>query len=262
MMAGYAYRLLGFVACLVLLSATAAHAKPAAGYERVVTTADGPVGLHIVHHASFVLRWQGKTIYVDPTEGGRAYAGLAPPDIVLLTHRHGDHLSPDTLAGLDLSAATLVMPATVAAALPADIQGRRRVLMANGDTVLLDGLSIHAVPMYNMPPSPPEAKHAKGDGNGYVLTMANKRIYISGDTEGTPEMRALPDIDVAFVCMNLPYTMGVAQAADAVADLAPRVVYPYHYRGQDTADFARRLHRVKPAINVRLRDWYPADSDG
>ena len=214
-----------------LALATTAWAAPEG--ETLVATADGDVTLYRIQHASFVLDWNGQTIYVDPTQGAEAYAGLPTADIVLLTHGHGDHLDPQTLNGLDLRQAIVVMPQAVADEV-GERYGHAQTIMDNGEKVHTDaGVGIHAVPMYNLPPSA-DAYHPKGWGNGYVLTLADKRVYISGDTQGIKEMRDLKDIDVAFVCMNLPYTMDVEEAADAVANFAPAVVYPYHYRGQDT----------------------------
>ena len=238
---------------LLVFAAISASAAPQG--ETAAQTAKGSITLYPIQHASFVLEWNGQTIYVDPTQGADAYAGLGTADIVLLTHAHGDHLDRETLGGLDLRRALVVMPQSVADEI-GDDYGYAQTIMDNGETVHTDaGVGIHAMPMYNLPPSD-DAYHPKGWGNGYVLTLADKRIYISGDTEGIDEMRALEDIDVAFVCMNLPYTMDVEQAADAVADFAPVVVYPYHYRGQDTAIFRDRLAEADVATEVRLRDWY------
>jgi L-ascorbate metabolism protein UlaG (beta-lactamase superfamily) len=113
--------------------------------------------------------------------------------------------------------------------------------------------------MYNLPETP-ESRHPKGRGNGYVLTFGNKKVYLSGDTSGIQEMRSLKNIDVAFVCMNLPYTMDVDEAASAVIDFKPKVVYPYHYRGQnglnDTEKFRKLVNEGNKNIEVRLRNWY------
>ncbi len=132
--------------------------------------------------------------------------------------------------------------------------------MKNGDNITLSGISISAIPMYNLPESP-TAMHTKGRGNGYVLGIGGKRIYLSGDTQGIPEMRSLKDIDVAFVCMNLPYTMDIKEAADAVLEFKPKIVYPYHYRGQgglsDINGFKSLVEAGDKNIEVRLRNWYP-----
>ncbi len=134
-------------------------------------------------------------------------------------------------------------------------------VLANGESTTMGGVGIEAVPMYNLTEG--RDFHEKGRGNGYVLELSGLRLYISGDTEGVPEMRELEDIDAAFVCMNLPYTMDVEQAADAVADMQPRIVYPYHYRGQggysDTGRFKELVQAEEPAIEVRQLDWYPGD---
>ncbi|WP_293628176.1 MBL fold metallo-hydrolase [Salinisphaera sp.] len=240
-------------AAVLVLAATTGWAAPKG--ETLVTTAQGDVTLYRIQHASFVLEWHGQTIYVDPTQGAEAYAGLPTADVVLLTHGHGDHLDSNTLNGLDLRKALVIMPQAVADEI-GERFGHAQTIMANGETVHTDaGVGIHAMPMYHLPPSD-DAYHPKGWGNGYVLTLADKRIYISGDTQGIEEMRDLDNIDVAFVCMNLPYTMDVEEAADAVADFAPAVVYPYHYRGQDTERFRELVNQREPEIEVRLRDWY------
>lgn len=242
-----------FVGAAALVNVTAAAAS--GSDEVALQTSKGPLTLHIVQHASMVLHWNGQTIYVDPTGPAPRYGELGAADLILITHAHGDHMSPDTLNGLDTRKATLVEPQSVADKLGASL-GKQRHILANGDSFTSHGIGVEAVPMYNLPASP-DAHHPKGWGNGYVLTLGDKRIYISGDTEGTPEMRALKHIDLAFVCMNLPWTMDVAHAADAVLAFKPSAVYPYHYRGQDTAEFKRLVHAGAPAIDVRLRDWYP-----
>lgn len=227
--------------------------------EIALDTDEGPVMLHIVHHASFVLQWNKRTIYVDPTGDADLYKGLSAPDLILITHAHGDHLDPTALAAIDTSKATIVMPQSVADKIGTHF-GKTQHIMANGDSTTIDGVGIHAMPMYNLPQTP-DSYHPKGWGNGYVLTPGGKRIYISGDTSGIPEMRALKNIDVAFVCMNLPWTMDVAHAADAVLAFQPKVVYPYHYRGQDIKKFKQLVKAKNPKIDVRLRDWYPPSAN-
>ena len=133
-------------------------------------------------------------------------------------------------------------------------------MLRNGENSTQMGISIGAIPMYNLPESP-AAMHTKGRGNGYVLGIGGKNIYISGDTQGIPEMRSLKNIDIAFVCMNLPYTMDVKEAADAVLAFSPKIVYPYHYRGQnglsDVDAFKTLVNAGNKNIEVRLRNWYP-----
>jgi L-ascorbate metabolism protein UlaG (beta-lactamase superfamily) len=153
----------------------------------------------------------------------------------------------------------LVVPQVVADKLTA-ADKEHLVVLKNGGETRQSGISIRAIPMYNLPESA-TAMHTKGRGNGYVLGIGGKLIYLSGDTQGIPEMRALKNIDVAFVCMNLPYTMDVKEAADAVLDFKPKIVYPYHYRGKDGLSDINAFKKLVEAgnghIEVRLRNWYP-----
>ncbi|HEX8429593.1 MBL fold metallo-hydrolase [Hymenobacter sp.] len=237
---------------------------PAAATPRVVAdqipTKNGPLTVQPITHGSVVLTWNGKTIYVDPYGGAQAYAGLAAPDLVLITDIHGDHLDPKTLAGLSLGKALLVVPQAVAEQLPPAYKGHIRSLR-NGQQFDTLGLHVSAIPMYNLPEAA-DARHPKGRGNGYVLNLGGKNVYLSGDTEDIAEMRALKNIDVAFVCMNLPYTMDVQQAAQAVLAFKPGIVYPYHYRGQnglsDVDGFKKTVNAANQKIDVRLRNWYPS----
>jgi L-ascorbate metabolism protein UlaG (beta-lactamase superfamily) len=215
-----------------------------------IATATGDLVIHPVNHASMVLSWGGKIVYVDPVGGAARYAGLPAPDLILLTDIHGDHMDAATLTGLP-GAAPIVAPQAVRDQLPPALQGRVQVL-ANGATATVQTVQIMGVPMYNTTPER-LMFHSKGRGDGFVLTLGGKRIYIAGDTEPTPEMLALKAIDVAFLPMNLPYTMTEQQAADAVKAFKPKIVYPYHYMGSDPAKFATL---VGPAAEVRVRDWY------
>lgn len=217
------------------------------------------ITIHPVEHASLALSLPGRMIFVDPVGHADQFNQMGTPDIVLITDIHGDHLSPETLEALHLQKAALVVPQVVADKLPAPYRSKI-IVMHNGDSKTVKGIAITAVPMYNVPESP-TAFHTKGRGNGYVLDLDGKRVYISGDTGNTPEMRKLKNIDIAFVCMNLPYTMDINQAADAVLAFKPKIVYPYHYRGQngisDVAAFKKMVESKDSAIDVRLRDWYP-----
>lgn len=208
-----------------------------------------------ITHATLVLTYNKKTIYVDPTGGADAFKGLAEPDIILITDIHGDHFDPATLTAVNISKTLIVAPKAVADKLPATLK-QKNIVLANDASVKKFGITIKAVPMYNLPEAA-DAPHTKGRGNGYVLTMGGKNIYLSGDTEDIPEMRSLKNIDIAFVCMNLPYTMDVNQAAAGVLAFKPKVVYPYHYRGQDVNVFKSLVNAGNPAIEVRLRNWYP-----
>ena len=222
------------------------------------TAATEEVVIHPVHHSALALEWKGHTILVDPHNGAERFKQFASPVVILITDINEDHMDPATLGALDLSITRIVAPRSVVDALPIEVSKHCTVL-ANGERAEIAGIGIEAVPMYNMP-DPNDPRHPKGRGNGYVITLGEERIYISGDTEDIPEMRALKNIDMAFVCMNLPYTMTVDQAASGVLAFKPRVVYPYHYRGKDglsdVARFKQLVHAGDPTIEVRLEDWY------
>jgi L-ascorbate metabolism protein UlaG (beta-lactamase superfamily) len=162
---------------------------------------------------------------------------------------------------LDLTNAIIVAPKAVAEKLPAE-SGKSIQIMNNGQTESISGISISAIPMYNLPETA-DSRHPKGRGNGYILDLGGKKVYLSGDTEDIPEMRALKGIDVAFVCMNLPYTMDVDQASDAVSEFKPAIVYPYHFRGgdglADVEKFKSIVNSNAPQVEVRLRNWYPGN---
>ena len=224
----------------------------------VFETDGAPITIHPINHASFVMQTSAGAIYVDPVGTPAAYASLPAPDLVLVTHEHGDHYDPATLSALipaDSATPMLTNPA-VHAMLPAAL-AKRTTVLANTEGTELNGVTIDAIAAYNT--TPDRARfHPQGRDNGYVLTIDGFRTYISGDTEDIPEMRALTDIDLAFVCMNLPFTMDVAQAASAVADFKPAYVYPYHYRGrgdgtQDPSEFAAL---VGDQSKVKLAPWY------
>jgi L-ascorbate metabolism protein UlaG (beta-lactamase superfamily) len=245
------------VSMLLALVVTVSFAqRPAAD---VIQTSKGPLSIQPVKHATLVFTWGGKTIYADPDGGKKAFEGLADPDLILITDIHGDHFNIETLNAINTDHATLIVPQAVADKLPDNLKSKA-VVLDNGKTVDKLNVSIKAIPMYNLPEAP-DAKHTKGRGNGYVLMFGNKTVYLSGDTAGIPEMRALKNIDVAFVCMNLPYTMDVPEAASAVLDFKPKIVYPYHYRGQnglsDTEAFKKMVNEKDKNIEVRVRNWYP-----
>ena len=250
---------------LLILSCKGKNEKEPAPPTAEVTseTSGQPDNVQIlpVSHATAVLRWGETTIYVDPVGGADTFAGYPPADLILITDEHGDHFSLETLQGLPTQKAKIIAPGAVANQIPESFTPQVDVL-DNGDQKERYGISITAIPMYNLRE---EAKnfHVKGRGNGYVLEKNGMRIYFSGDTEDIPEMRALEDIDKAFVCMNLPYTMTVEQAADAVLEFAPAEVYPYHYRGRpdvsDVKRFAELVAEGNPEIRVVQLDWYPGE---
>jgi L-ascorbate metabolism protein UlaG (beta-lactamase superfamily) len=190
----------------------------------------------------------GKVLYVDPVQG--SYDGLPQADYILVTDIHGDHLSVPTLNKLKKADTVIVAPKAVAA----QVAGAK--VIGNGEKTTAGPFAVEAVAMYNLTrgPSAGQLYHDKGRGNGYIVTYGGKRFYFSGDTEAIPEMKALRNIDVAFVCMNLPYTMTPQEAAEAVRAFHPAVVYPYHYMGSDLAAFSKALEGS--GVEVRLRNWY------
>jgi L-ascorbate metabolism protein UlaG (beta-lactamase superfamily) len=220
----------------------------------VITTDNGDLVVQPINHATFAMSWDGQTIYVDPVGGAERFEGLPSPDLILITDIHGDHLDAETLEAVAAAGTIIVAPAAVVEGLPEILLAQAQTLDNGANTSVL-GLNIEAIPMYNLT----EERlmyHDKGRGNGYVLTVGGKRIYISGDTEDIPEMRALENIDVAFVCFNLPYTMTEPQAASAVVEFAPAIVYPYHFGESDVNMFAELVAEGGGDIEVRQAVWY------
>ena len=231
---------------LALILSLAAGVGFAAAPEEFSTSA-GTLRLTPIQHASLMIQAGGKVMYVDPAMG--SYDGLPAADYILISHIHADHMAPAVVNKLRKPGTVILGPKTVAASVTGC------TVISNGESRTLGPFVVEAVPAYNLKPSPSgEFFHPKGRDNGYVVTYGGKRFYFSADTEGVPEMRALKHIDVAFICMNQPYTMLPQDAADAVRAFHPAVVYPYHYRGTDLAVFTKALEGS--GIEVRLRDWY------
>jgi L-ascorbate metabolism protein UlaG (beta-lactamase superfamily) len=224
-----------------------------------IQTSKGLLSIQPIFHGCVVLSWNALIIYVDPYGGLKAFDGLAAPDLILITDIHSDHLNLETLKTLETKSARFIVPQAVADQLPENLKAKT-IVLKNGENINELGISISAIPMYNLPEDS-DSKHLKGRGNGYILKISDKVIYLSGDTEDISEMRSLKNIDVAFVCMNLPYTMSIDQAASAVLEFKPKIVYPYHYRGKDelsdTEAFKKLVNTNNSAIEVRLRNWYP-----
>lgn len=224
-----------------------------------VSESEGTLGIHPISHATMVLSYGEDNIYVDPTGGKEAFESFAAPTIVLITDIHGDHMDIETLKALDLSTTVVIAPKAVTDQFPKDLEPKTIVTLNNGDQTSLNSYAIEAIPMYNLRAEALKF-HPKGRGNGYVLTIGSERIYISGDTEDIPEMRNLERIDRAFVCMNLPWTMTVDKAAEAVLEFKPKTVYPYHYRGKDSLSdvgkFKRLVNQGDANIDVVQLDWY------
>jgi L-ascorbate metabolism protein UlaG (beta-lactamase superfamily) len=232
-------------ACLFLVMTPMMHSQT-----QTFSTSAGPVKITPLYHASTLIEAGGKAIYLDPAKPAK-FDGHPKADLILITDIHGDHMDPASIAAVSKpDTQILAAPAVVATVTTAKP-------IANGETKSMFDWTIEAIPAYNVKrgPAPGKLFHDKSRGNGYVLTYGGTRFYFSGDTEGVPEMRALKNIDVAFVCMNLPYTMPPDEAADAVKAFHPKVVIPYHYRGSDLATFKKGLKGT--GIEVRLLEWYP-----
>jgi len=232
--------------------------EPQVETAQVRSTEDGPSVMPI-EHATMVWTWNDITFYIDPVGGAGVFEDLMAPDVVLLTDIHGDHLSVETIEGVISPVTVLIAPQAVYDQLPDELRSQTTI-MANDHVIELYGFTLTAVPMYNLPETE-DSRHVKGRGNGYVVEDDGYRVYVAGDTAGIPEMLALRDIDMAFIPMNVPYTMSVEEAAEAVLAFAPTTAIPYHYRGPDgladVEEFKRLVTSANRAIQVLLLDWYP-----
>jgi L-ascorbate metabolism protein UlaG (beta-lactamase superfamily) len=247
-----------FASALILLLAASLGGQQAKDRKSdTERTSRGDLRITPLNHASFLMEWNGKTIFVDPVSQA-VDAGLPKADLILITHVHGDHLDLKSINALKREGDQTIILApeavvkTVTEAKILSIGESKGVMLGSAN------VQIEAIAAYNLTrgPAPGQFYHPKGMGNGYILTLGGKRVYISGDTECIPEMKALKNIDIAFLCMNLPYTMVPQEAAECVKAFRPRIVYPYHYRGQDPQLFADELASLKE-VEVRLRRWYP-----
>lgn len=213
-------------------------------------TFHNPVRVTPLYHASFLMEEGNKAIYVDPARPA-VFSALPPADLILITDLASGHLDPVAIAAISTRGTEIIAPPAVVKAI-----GKGHPL-ATGEITNLFGWFISAVPMYNLKrgPAPSQVYHKKGIGNGYVLTYGSKSFYVSGATEGIPEMRALKGIDFAFVCMDSRETMSPDEAADAVKAFRPGIAIPYQYRGADPRVFVKDLEGT--GIEVWLQDWYP-----
>lgn len=223
-----------------------------------IATSQGDAMIHAVHHSGVVFTWSGKRIVVDPTPWPPSansdavnFKGANPPDLILVTHEHPDHFSLPTLNDLAGPKTVLVVNQSVYGMLPPALQMKAKAIK-NGEKGTYAGVTVEAVPAYNVT-ADRLMFHPEGRDNGYVLTLGGKRIYLAGDTEETPELKVLPNIDAAFVPMNLPYTMTPDAAATWVKDFKPKVVYPYHYGDSDVKRFQTM---VSSTSSVKMLKWY------
>ena len=227
---------------------TAAKAMPAP-QEDIIETSAGPLALRFIGHGSLAFGFAGKTIYVDPYGKVGDYAAMPKADLVLITHEHGDHLDPAALTAVAGPDTPLVVSEIVREKLG------RGTALKNGEQIEVLGIPIAAVPAYNIKHKRDTGEHfhPKGRGNGYVLTFGDARVYVAGDTEDIPEMAALAGVDIAFLPMNLPYTMTPDMTAAAARSLQPKkALYPYHYGDTDPARLVELL--AGSGIEVRVRE--------
>jgi L-ascorbate metabolism protein UlaG (beta-lactamase superfamily) len=238
-------------------AALAALMLPAAvlAQPNTIPATGGAIVVTPIQHASVQVEHAGRVIQIDPAQGNLSRA--KPADLVLVTDVHGDHLNPEALSKVRKAGAPVVMPDAVHSQAGDRIKPPIEVL-ANGQTKRVAGVAVEAIPMYNLQRGPAAGQlfHTRGRGNGYVVLLGGKRLYFAGDTECVPEIRALKNIDVAFMPMNLPYTMSPSEAADCIKAFKPAIVYPYHFQGQQPEEFEAALKGS--GIEVRILNWYPA----
>jgi L-ascorbate metabolism protein UlaG (beta-lactamase superfamily) len=236
---------------LILFSATTATTAMAADQNITtdkIKTRQGDLTITFLGHASMMMSFGGKIIYIDPVSQYADYSSLPKADLILVTHEHGDHLDLKAIDAVKTGKTSLIITQTIAGQIAGGI------VLKNGDEKTIQGFPIAAVPAYNLVNmrSPGVPYHAKGIGNGYVITFGDKHLYIAGDTENTPEMKSLRQIDIAFLPMNLPYTMTPEMVADAAKYFRPGILYPYHYGNTDTSKLIELLRDEKD-IEVRIR---------
>lgn len=235
------------VALMMLIGAMTGFAQEVPEKD-VIKTSAGDLEITFIGHGTLMLGFGGKIIHVDPYSRLADYTKLPKADLILLTHNHPDHFDPAALLMVRTpDTAVLMSPACAG-------EKFRGTIMTNGDVQTVSGIRVEAVPAYNLVNKRDngQAIHPKGEGNGYVLTLGDKRIYVAGDTENTPEMKALKQIDCAFLPMNVPYTMTPEMVADGARAFKPKILYPYHYGDTNPAKLVELLAGT-PGIEVRIR---------
>jgi L-ascorbate metabolism protein UlaG (beta-lactamase superfamily) len=218
-----------------------------------VETNKGPLIITFIGHASLIFEFDQKVIYVDPWSRMADFSRMPQADLILITHHHGDHLDPEAIDQIQGKGAPVLLTQTGLDNLEGISHYR---VMKNGDRMQILGLSIEAIPAYNIinKRETGDPYHPKGEGNGYIISFGDLRVLVAGDTENTPEIKELSDIDIAFLPMNLPYTMTPEMVADAARGFRPDILYPYHY-GNTNTDQLVQLLKSEPDIEVRIRDF-------
>jgi len=215
----------------------------------IVQTSMGELAITFLGHGTLMFEHNGMVVHVDPWSRVADYSTLPDADVILVTHEHGDHLDTAAIELVSKENTTLVLTEVCAGRIGSG------TVVHNGQASNVAGLEVEAVPAYNIVNLRPNGEpfHPKGVGNGYVMTFGDKRVYVAGDTENTPEMMELEDIDIAFLPMNLPYTMTPEMVADAARAFRPSILYPYHYGETDVSRLVDLL-AGEPGIEVRIRD--------
>jgi len=237
--------LVALLVCVLTLTSLGAVAP----YDKdTMKTSMGNLVITFIGHGTLMMEVGGKTIHVDPVSSYADYSAMPTADYILITHHHGDHCDAQAIAKIRTETTIVVLTAACAST------GVKGTVIGNGEACVLGQMSAIAVPAYNLKHGPGGGKvfHPKGEGNGYILVVGGKRVYIAGDTENTPEMKALKDIDVAFLPMNLPYTMTPEMVADAARAFRPVVLYPYHFGNTDVTQLVELLKQER-TIEVRIR---------
>jgi L-ascorbate metabolism protein UlaG (beta-lactamase superfamily) len=213
-----------------------------------IPTDSGDLKLTFIGHGTLMFEFKGLVIHIDPVSQYADYAKMPKADIILVTHQHGDHLDPTSIKLIRKDDTALIYTETCAG------QMAGGTVMKNGDVTTVKGIKIEAVPAYNLVHKRDSGQpfHPKGMGNGYVLTLGDKRVYIAGDTENIPEMKNLTNIDIAFLPMNLPYTMTPEMVAEAVRMFHPKILYPYHYGNTEVSKLIELL-KGEPNLDIRVR---------
>jgi L-ascorbate metabolism protein UlaG (beta-lactamase superfamily) len=214
----------------------------------IIKTSAGNLEITFVGHGSLMMKFAGKTIHIDPFSRLTDYQKLPRADLILITHQHGDHLDLEAVEKLRWEKTVILLAPGCAGQL------KDATVMKNGDVQTMIGVKVEAVPAYNLVHKRPDGNpfHPRGEGNGYILTFGKTRVYVAGDTENTPEMKALKNIDIAFLPMNLPYTMTPEMVADAAQAFRPKILYPYHFGETDPVKVVELLKGSKD-IEVRIR---------
>ena len=238
-----------FILLILFFMGMASSANAQTQFETdIITTSAGDLKITFIGHGSLIFTFNGKVIHIDPYGELADYSILPKADIILITHEHSDHFDLAVIKMLRTNKTELVLTETCAQKISGGM------VMKNGGVQTVQGIKIEAVPAYNIIHKRDNGQpfHPQGVGTGYILTFGDKRIYVAGDTENIPEMKTIQGVDVAFLPMNLPYTMTPGMVADAAKVLKPKILYPYHYGDTDTSKLVELL-KDEQEIEVRIR---------